>query len=87
MEHLKDASLVYAQALPANIRQGWKGLPGTNVLAYFEKSSVTAVKRFITLAPGLLRRRGRQEAAEREVRRHRSRHVEGMRHRGLVSIL
>jgi hypothetical protein len=24
--------------LPANIRQGWRGLPGTNSLAYFEKS-------------------------------------------------
>ncbi len=24
--------------LPANIRLGWKGLPGTNALAYYEKS-------------------------------------------------
>jgi hypothetical protein len=24
------------QALPANIRLGWKGLPGTNALAYYE---------------------------------------------------
>jgi hypothetical protein len=25
-------------ALPTNIRLGWKGLPGTNALAYYEKS-------------------------------------------------
>jgi len=25
-----------APALPTNIRLGWKGLPGTNVLAYYE---------------------------------------------------
>jgi hypothetical protein len=24
-------------ALPKNIRLGWKGLPGTNALAYYEK--------------------------------------------------
>jgi len=37
VEHLKGASLGYALALPANIRLGWKGLPGTNALAYYEK--------------------------------------------------
>jgi hypothetical protein len=41
------------QALPANIRLCWKGLPGTNALAYYEKSLHTAVKSFITLAPGV----------------------------------
>jgi hypothetical protein len=30
---------------------GWKGLPGTNALAYYEKSYLTVVKSFITLAP------------------------------------
>jgi hypothetical protein len=25
-------------ALPANIRQVWKGLPGTNTLAYYKNS-------------------------------------------------
>jgi len=28
----------YAPALPANIRLGWKGLPGTNSLDYHEKN-------------------------------------------------
>jgi len=36
VEHLKGASLRKALALPANIRQGWKSLPGTNTLAYCE---------------------------------------------------
>jgi hypothetical protein len=30
----------------------WKVLPGANALAYYEKSELTAVKSFITLAPG-----------------------------------
>jgi hypothetical protein len=38
-------------ALPTNIRLGWKGLPETNALAYYEKAQLTAVKSFITLAP------------------------------------
>ncbi len=37
------------QALPA---KGWKGLPVTNALAYYEKSWLTATKSFITLAAG-----------------------------------
>ncbi len=49
---MKGASLRYAPALPANIRLGWKGLPGTNALAYYEKSSLTAVKSFIICATG-----------------------------------
>jgi len=36
VEHLKGASLRKALALPANIRQGWKGLPGTNTPAYYD---------------------------------------------------
>jgi hypothetical protein len=34
VEHLKDASLVKAPALPASIRLGWNSLPGKNTLAY-----------------------------------------------------
>ncbi len=32
---LSGASLGYAPTLPANIRLGWKGKPGTNALAYY----------------------------------------------------
>jgi len=42
-----------ASALPTNIRLGWKGLPGTNTLAYYENLQLTAVKSFITFAPAL----------------------------------
>ncbi len=45
-------TLGWAPCLNTNIRLGWKGLPGTNTLAYYENSSITAVKGFITLAPG-----------------------------------
>jgi hypothetical protein len=38
VEQLKVNSLGKALALPANIRLGWKGLPGTNALAYYEKA-------------------------------------------------
>ncbi len=51
MVHLKGASLTLALALPANIQLGWKGLPGTNALAYYEKSELMSVKSFITLSP------------------------------------
>jgi hypothetical protein len=34
--------------LPLNIRLGWKGLPGTNALAYFAYSSVQ--RYFLTLS-------------------------------------
>jgi hypothetical protein len=39
-------------ALLANIRLGWKSLPGTNALAYYENLSITDKKVFITLASG-----------------------------------
>jgi hypothetical protein len=39
-------------ALPTNIRLGWKGLPGTNTLAYYENSEITTVKSFIVKATG-----------------------------------
>jgi hypothetical protein len=32
VEHMKGASLGLTLALPANIRLGWKGLPGANTL-------------------------------------------------------
>ena len=39
-------------ALPTNIGQGWKKVPGTNALAYYENLKLTAIKSFITLATG-----------------------------------
>jgi hypothetical protein len=51
VELLKGASLGQAPALPANIRLGWKNLPGTNALAYYQNSQITAVKSLITLSP------------------------------------
>ncbi len=33
---------------------GWKGLPCTNTLAYYENPKITAVKSFIKFAQGLL---------------------------------
>ncbi len=40
VEHLKIASLRKALALPANVRLGWKGLLGTNTLAYYDISKL-----------------------------------------------
>jgi hypothetical protein len=51
-EHLKGASHMLAPALPINIRLGWRGLPETNALAYYENPYITAVKSFIVQAPG-----------------------------------
>ncbi len=54
MTHLSDAPLKgRLLAFAKNIRLGRKGLPGTNSLAYFEKSQLTTVKSFITLATGV----------------------------------
>ena len=36
-----------------NIRLGWKSLPGTNTLAYYENSLIADVKSFIRLGPGV----------------------------------
>ncbi len=52
LEHLKGASLGYATAFPTNITLGWKGLPATNSLAYYENLEIMAVKSFIAQAPG-----------------------------------
>jgi hypothetical protein len=38
-------------ASPTNIRLGWKGLPGTNTLAYYENPLIMTVKSFIVQAP------------------------------------
>jgi len=38
-------------ALTANSRLGWRGLPGTNTLAYCEHSRITSVKSFVSLDP------------------------------------
>jgi hypothetical protein len=38
-------------ALPANKSLGCEGLPGTNTQAYYENTSITDRKGFITLAP------------------------------------
>jgi hypothetical protein len=38
-----------AGVLIANIRLGWKGLTGTNTLAYFASSSLTKKKDFLML--------------------------------------
>jgi hypothetical protein len=35
VEHLNGASL---WSYPPNIRLGWKGLPGTNAIAYYKNS-------------------------------------------------
>ncbi len=39
MRKTGDFQVLYFRlvALPANIRLGWKGLPGTNTLAYYEQ--------------------------------------------------
>jgi hypothetical protein len=50
VEHLKGASLGWTPAFPANIRLGWKSLPGTNAQTYYENSKLTAIISFITLA-------------------------------------
>jgi hypothetical protein len=39
-------------ASPTNICSCWKGLPGTNTLAYYENSQITSVKSFKVPAPG-----------------------------------
>jgi hypothetical protein len=39
-------------ALEANIRKGWKGLPGTKTLEYYQHSYITSVKVLLHLALG-----------------------------------
>ena len=40
-------------ALPTNIILRWKGLQGTNTIAYYKYSLNTDIKSFITLDPGV----------------------------------
>jgi hypothetical protein len=54
VEHLNGVLLGYAPALPANVRLGKKGLPGTNALAYYKRGNLRSVKSFITLSRGTI---------------------------------
>ncbi len=54
-------------ALHTNIRLGWKGLLGTNALAYYEKSQLTSVKSFVTLTPGVALDRHKIPGRSKEV--------------------
>jgi hypothetical protein len=47
VEHLKGASLGKTPAVSADIRQGLKGLQGTNALAYYEKAYLMDVKNLL----------------------------------------
>jgi hypothetical protein len=38
---------------PTNIRLGWKDLPGTNTLAYYDTAKNIALKSFIVQTPGV----------------------------------
>ncbi len=52
MKHLSGALLLgRLLSYPTTIRLGWKFLPGENTLAYYEHSSLTAAKTFITPTP------------------------------------
>ncbi len=48
-----NPTLGQAVALPAKIRLGYTGLPGTNALAYYKNLLTMVVKVFIRLGPGL----------------------------------
>jgi hypothetical protein len=49
-------SLIFARRLQPYLRTlGWKGLPGTNALVYYEKAQLTAVK-FYNIGPWKLNR-------------------------------
>ncbi len=52
-EYSKGSSIGSVLALPTNIRQSWKGLTGTNTMAYYKCSEITAVKSFIVMTPGV----------------------------------
>ncbi len=41
-----------APVLLTSIRLGWKGLPGTNTLSFYELLYISAVESLITLGPG-----------------------------------
>jgi hypothetical protein len=48
VKHLSSAAVYYRLlVLQTDIRIGWKGLPRTNTIAYYEYSQITAVKSLI----------------------------------------
>ncbi len=71
VEHLKGAYLGLALALPANIRLGWKGLPETNIVAYYEKSVNYGCKKFYSTGPWRGKERYCERKTERETYRQR----------------
>ncbi len=59
MKHLSgSAEKGWLLASPTNIRLGWKNLPETNTLAYYENLSITAAKSFIVQGPGSMKSAG-----------------------------
>ncbi len=58
MKHL-SSSLLKGRllTLPINIRLGWKGLPGTNTLAYFENPENYGSKKFYSTGPWCFKNR------------------------------
>ncbi len=51
MESQKRAPLWLAPTLPETIVQVWKWMQVANILAYYDKVKITAVKSFIVQAP------------------------------------
>jgi hypothetical protein len=49
VDHMKCASFWQHLAILANIRPGWKGLSGTNTLAYCEHEKIIAVESFFNV--------------------------------------
>jgi hypothetical protein len=52
VEHLKGSSIGQAPVLPTNVRLGWKRLPGTSALAYYEKFVNYCRKKYCGPGPG-----------------------------------
>jgi hypothetical protein len=50
VKHLQMLHSKVGSWLHTNIRLGWKGLSGSNTLAYYENLLITTVKSFIGLA-------------------------------------
>ncbi len=48
------APLRYAPALPVSKRLGWKSLPRTKTLAYYEQLQIMVINLLITLGPGVI---------------------------------
>jgi hypothetical protein len=52
VEHPKGSSMGQAPVLPTNVILSWKGLPGTNALAYYEKFVNYGRKKYCGPCPG-----------------------------------